>query len=277
MKKILLAVLLALSAIAADAQEVIARPHFFDNWSLSVAGGVYHPMCFDMKYLIDCSGIVGAAEVRKQVTPALGMGLETNFYCRMTRPERQDPRTVVGIMTHVNLMNLFGGYREKPRIFEIEADVMPAWGRLYRGTGHKLFPDENYFATKYGLTFNFNLGKSRAWGLTLKPAMVLDVTSKAPIPGMVTLAYKSYILKRSDVTLLAGFTYRFRNHDRLRHFHGAASVVKSGEIERLNEIVNSLHSDVEQRDQTIDSLKCKVKQLEQQIHAKDPSALQSEK
>lgn len=271
MKRLLLAVVLTLSAITADAQEAIARPHFFDNWSVTLSAGAYHPMCYSMKYLVDCSGAVGAAELRKQVTPALGLGLEANAYYRMSRPERQDPRTVIGLMTHINLMNLFGGYTGRPRLFEIETDVMPAWGRLYRGTGHKLFPDENYFATKFGLSFNFNLGKSRAWALTLKPGMVLDVTSKAPTPGYVTPDYKGYNLKRSDLLVLAGFTYRFRNHDRLRHFHEVAPVVNNDEVERLNESVNFLRSDVEQRDRLINELKQKIEQLEQQQNPQNPT------
>lgn len=264
MKKILLAVFLTLSAISAEAQEVIARPHFFDNWSITLSGGAYHPMYYDLKYLLDCSGYAGAVELRKQVTPAFGLGLEANGYYRLNRKERQDPRTVTGLAAHFNLMNLFGGYKGKPRVFEMEASVMPAWGHLYRGSGHKLFPEEDYFATKFSLDFNFNLGHSRAWALTLKPAMVCDVTSRPPTPGYITPTYKGFNLKRSDLQVFAGFTYRFRNHDHQRHFHGATPVVDTDEMDRLNEIVNYLRSDVEQRDRLINELKQKIEQLEQQ-------------
>lgn len=271
MKKIILAVFLTLSAISAEAQEIFARPHFFDNWSVSLSGGAYHPMYYDLKYLMDCSGFGGSVELRKQITPGFGIGLEGNGYYRLNRDERQDPRSVVGLMTHFNLMNLIAGYPGRPRFFEVEANVMPAWGHLYRGTSHAMFPDENYFATKFGLGFVFNLGASRAWAVTLQPAMVFDVTSKAPTPGYVTRSYKGFNLKRSDLQVFAGFTYRFRNHDRLRHFHSAVPVIDNDEIKRLNESVNFLRSDVEQRDKMIDELKRKVELLEQQLNTEGGS------
>lgn len=262
MKKLLLAVILTLSAISAEAQEAMARPHFFDNWSFSLSGGVYHPMFYDIKYLVDCSGLAGAVELRKQVTPVLGVGLEANGYARLHRTERQDPRTVIGLMSHVNVMNLLAGYKGRPRVFEVELGIMPAWGRLYRGTGHELFPDENYFATKFGMDLNFNLGRSRAWTIALKPAIVLDVTSKSPTPGFITRPYNGYDIKRSDLQVFAGFTYHFRNYDKRRHFNKVDPKDDSEEIQRLNEIVNYLRSDIEQRDKMIKELNRKIETLE---------------
>lgn len=279
MKQILLLLALLVSAISAEAQgvelpaekaeavdrSILVTPHFADNWSLSLAGGVYHPMFFDLKYLVDCSGWAGSLELRKQLTPVIGLGLEADGYYRMTRKERRDPRTVIGPMFHINLMNLFGGYKGKPRIFEIDVDLMPAWGHLYRGSQYDLFPDENYFATKYGLDFNFNLGRSGAWTLSLKPAIVCDITSRAPTPGTVTSPYDSYVLEHSDIQLFVGFAYRFRNHGGTRNFRFGTPAVERGEIERLNEIVNFLRDDVQQRDRQIRDLKLENDSLRQQL------------
>lgn len=275
MKHLIAVLVLLLSAISAEAQSakyaeaateapdrnVVVRPRFFDNWSMAFAGGLYHPNFYELKYLLDCSGYAGSVEVRKQLTPTIGLGIDATGYLAMDRSERKDPRSVVGPMLHVNLMNLFGGYRGRSRIFELEVGIMPAWGHLYRGSVYDFIPDENYFATKYSLDFNFNLGRSRAWTLSLKPALILDVTSKAPTPGNITQVYDGYRWKRSDVLLFAGFAYRFRGHNGAHNFTFARPSVNSDEVERLNEIVRYLREDVDARDREIRQLKSENKAL----------------
>ena len=258
MKRTLLLLLILVSAITADAQKLVERPRFADNWSISVAGGVYHPMFYDLKYLVQCSGYAGSVELKKQLTPVFGFGIEGNGYYRLYHKERKDPRTVIGPVVHINLMNLFGGYKGAPRVFEIDASIMPAWGHLYRGTGYAIIPDENYFTTKYGLDLNFNVGRKKAWTISLKPAMVCDVLSRRPIPGEIVYTGDGYTLRNSDIQLFAGFTYHFRNHDGSRHTPYAAPATDNDEVDRLNEIVNFLRQDVEQRD-------LKIKEMQQEI------------
>lgn len=272
MKHFFLFFTLLLSAISAEAQpnyvtvvgdteaaarvgEAIERPRFRDNWSLTVVGGVYHPLFFDLKYLLDCSGYAGNVELRKQLTPIIGIGAEVDGYYRMDRKERRDPRTLAGVAAHLNLMNLFGGYKGRARVFEMEVDLMPAWGHLYRGSQYAIFPDEDYFALKGGLSFNFNLGKNRAWTLSFKPAYVADVTSKAPDPGFVTRPYEAFKLKTCDLQLFAGFAYHFRGKGGKRNFTFATPRANESEVERLNEIVNFLRNDVEARDKQIRELR----------------------
>lgn len=266
MRKLILLLTILLSAISAEAQQYVEKPRFFDNWSIGLAGGAYHPMFYDLKYLLDCSGYAGSVELRKHVTPVLSVGVEANGYYRMDRKERKDPRTVIGTMVHVNLMNLFGGYKGRPRIFEIEAGVMPAWGHLYRGSAYTFFPDENYFAAKFGVDFNFNLGKSRAWAISLKPAAICDVTSRPPSPGGITYHYNVIDRKKTDLQVFLGFSYKFRNHGRRRHFNYAAPGADNDELQRLNESINYLRSDVDHRDAEIESLKLKINALEEELN-----------
>lgn len=280
----LLLAFFVMSAISADAQEmqketekaqlsrqIVEKPRFFDNWSFTFAGGVYHPMCFDLKYLVDCSGFAGLVELRKQVTPGFGIGLECDGYYRMNRKERQDPRTVIGPAFHFNLMNIFGGYKGRPRLFELELLAMPAWGHLYRGTNYVLFPEENYFATKFGLDLNFNLGRARQWTLSLKPAAVLDVTSKAPVPAYTTTPYAAYDVQKMDLQLFVGCTYHFRNHKARRHFNNAVLPTNDEEINRLNEVVNFLRDDVDARDRQIRELKQEIEALKQPKIEENPT------
>lgn len=277
MKHFSFLIFLLMSVISAEAQgvdagstqknnrvstrDLVERPRFFDNWSISLAGGIYHPMIFDLKYLADCSGWAGDVELRKQLTPVVGIGIEADGYYRMNRKERQDPRTLVGLMFHANLMNLFGGYRGRPRLFEMELGVMPAWGHLYRGSTQEVFPDEDYFSTKYMLDFRFNLGHTRAWTLNLQPAMVCDVTSYAPVPGRITRYREGYTLDKSDLQLFLGVSYHFRSHDGGRHFRYAEPQVDQDEITRLNEIVRFLRRDVEERDQQLRDLRREIDEL----------------
>lgn len=265
MKRLIILLTITLVAIAGYAQKVVEKPRFFDNWSITLTGGAYHPMCYDLKYLMDTSGYDGTAELRKQVTPALGIGLEADGYYRLTRSERRDPRTLVGLNVHLNLNRLFGRYDGRPRRFEVEACVMPAWGHLYRGSDYDLFPDENYFATRYGLDFNLNLGRSRAWALTLRPAWVFDVRSIPPTLGNPVAHYDGYVIKKSDLQFNVGFTYRFRNHGRRRHFNAATPATNTDELDRLNEVVNYLRQDVDQRDAQIRNLQQRIDSLQTEL------------
>lgn len=268
MRKLLLLLAIFISAISAEAQDYIEKPRFIDNWSVGFAGGIYHPMFYDLKYLVDCSGLAGAVELRKHINPVVSFGLEADGYYRMNREERKDPRTVIGSMVHVNLMNLFAGYKGRPRLFELEAGVMPAWGHLYRGTNSTYFPDENYLAAKFALDCNFNLGKTRAWALSLKPAVICDLTSLPP-SGRVIYHYKVFDLKKTDILLFVGCSYKFRNSGRGRHFKYVTPGADDDEVQRLNESVNYLRSDVEHRDAEIEALKLKINALEDELNKRN--------
>ena len=80
MKRFLTALLLFISAIMAySGNQPLQRARFTDNCSVGLSLGGYHPMCFPMQYLADCSGWMGIAEVRKQLMPALAMGVEADI------------------------------------------------------------------------------------------------------------------------------------------------------------------------------------------------------
>lgn len=254
-----------LGVLAGRAQQSVDRPRFFDNWSLALTAGGYYPMCFDLKYLADCYGYDGAIELRKQLTPVVGVGLEADGYYRTNRQERKDPRSLVGLNVHVNLNRLFGRYLGAPRRFEVEAAFMPAWGHLYRGSKYSLFPDENYFTTKYSLDCNINLGRDRAWALTLRPAWVFDLRSVPPSLGAPIIHYNVYTKQKSDLQFNVGFVYRFRNHDGRRHFNAVKPVANSEEVDRLNEIVSFLRQDVDQRDARINTLQQRIDSLQNEL------------
>ena len=243
MKRFLTAVLLFISAIMAySGNQPLQRARFTDNWSVGLSVGGYHPMLFPMKYIADCSGWMGIVEVRKQMMPAFSMGVEADLYMRMDRDERKDPRTVIGPAFYLNSSRLIQGYAGSPRFFEVEAMVMPAWGHLYRGTNSEYFPDENYFATKFGADFRFTIGRDKEWTFSLRPAMVYDLS--VPHGNQ----YESFDINHADLQLTVGATYHIKGKRQPRHLTFAKPVVDMEEINRLNDIVNYLRSDVAKRD-----------------------------
>lgn len=250
MKRFLTALLLFISAIMAySGNQPLQRARFTDNWSVGLSLGGYHPMCFPMKYLADCSGWMGIAEVRKQLMPAFAMGVEADIYMRMDREERKDPRTVIGPACYLNISRLIQGYTGMPRFFEVEAMIMPAWGHLYRGTDSEYFPDENFFATKFGADFRFTIGRDREWTFSVRPAMVYDLS--VPHGNQ----YESFDINHADLQLTVGATYHIKGKRQQRHLTFAKPVVDMEEINRLNDIVNYLRSDVAQRDAELDKAK----------------------
>lgn len=247
MKRTLSIFLFLLCALSAYSEELpLQRSRFTDNWSITLSAGAYHPMLYPMKYLADCSGWMGSIELRKQLMPALALGVEADGYMRLHREERKDPRTVIGPAMYLNITRLIKGYGGHPDFFEVEVMLMPAWGHLYRGTNSYFFPDENYFAVKFGADFRFALGRDDAWTLGIRPAMVYDLS--VPHGNQ----YESFDINHADLQLTVGATYHFRGlKKRPRHLAFARPQVDTEEINRLNDIVNYLRSDVRLRDEAI--------------------------
>lgn len=155
MKKIVLMAAIAATAIAANAQNAIQAPRFSDNWSLGLDGGVTTPMNHHA-FFGDMRAIVGL-HLDKQITPAFAIGAEGAFGINTSRwygPQSSTAfdNSYVGVYGAVNLFNLFGGYQCAGRPFDIEAVAGAGWGHYFETR----VEDENFFATKVGLNFNFN-------------------------------------------------------------------------------------------------------------------------
>ena len=71
MKKVLLTTAIAVTSLAANAQDAVSDGKFFDNWSLGIQAGMYEPtvgqnMLKDMRPGINI-------ELAKQISPAFGL------------------------------------------------------------------------------------------------------------------------------------------------------------------------------------------------------------
>ena len=276
MKKFLLLAAVAMgimSANAQDAQYTLAGSKFADNWSIGLKGGAVTPLKFN-DVLGDARGIAGA-EIRKQITPIFGLGIEGEAMFN-TAPDYNSyavDHSYVGVTGTANLMNLFAGYKGSPRVFEIETVLSAGWLHAYisewfPAAGDAYGWDKNAFATKAGLNLNFNLGKAKAWTLSIKPAVVWDMD------GLYTYTWQAqYNVNRAVFELQGGVTYHFKNSNGTHHFN-YARLYDQAEVDDLNAKINALRGDLENckaaNDACIDNtnaLNAKIAQLEIELAA----------
>jgi len=255
MKRTILAGVIALGALSAAAQ-AIEQPKFFDNWSAGLDGGVTTPMNHHA-FFGDMRGIVGL-HIDKQITPVFGLGVEgafgvnTSSWHGYTRSTTAFDNSYVGVYGTVDLFNLFGGYKCTPRFFTIEAVAGAGWGHLFinREAGR----DENYFGTKVGLNFNFNV--SKVVTLALKPTINWNMNG-----AEVAQTETAYNINAATFNLMAGVTF---------HFGGGFECVRpynQAEIDALNGQINALRGSLEASQAENAALATRAGSLENELNA----------
>lgn len=246
MKKIILLTAIALGVVGASAQTTVSGSKFTDNWSFTLKGGAVlsSKMVKDNGFWDDARGVVGA-ELRKQITPVFGLGVEGEWSINTSswtglRSGNVFDHQYVGVFGAVNLMNAFAGYTGAPRVFELELVAGTGWLHAYYP--HTTCDDGNSWATKVGMNFNFNLGESKAWTLSLKPAYMWNMNAN---PTANVLGYAArYDSNYGFLELEAGITYHFGNSNGTHHF----TVVRpydQAEIDALNAQINALRGELD--------------------------------
>lgn len=208
----------ALTITSVSAQTAIETSKCCDNWSLGLKGGAVTPM-HHAAFFGDMRGVVGI-ELQKNITPVWGMGIEgqwsvnTSGWSRFPHSATVFDHQLLGTYTTFNLMNAFGGYTATPRVFEINLEAGVGWLHAFQ-TDHKNFMETNGAAslnswyTKFGPDFNFNLGKNRAWTISIKPAFVYNMN----FPGST-----GYNINHGYFEIMAGVTYHFKNSNGTHSF-----------------------------------------------------------
>lgn len=263
MKKFVSVFALVLVAMSASAENLYEESKFFDNWYIGVEEGVSTPAVGHAfwKDARDAFGVV----VGKQLTPVFGLELEysgvINTACSGDKATWASlpnggfaiDYTLLTMNGTVNLMNLFGGYKGSPRLFEIQALAGSGWA-------HSFIPgddnDANDLAFKFGANFNFNLGQKRAWTIAIKPAIVYDFVNKE-------LAMKA---RAAQVQLLAGVTYHFKNSNGTHSF-AFGRAYDQAEIDMLNSTINSLRGKNAEDAATIAAKNQRIADLEAALKA----------
>lgn len=268
MKKAILLAAMALSVAGASAQTTVAGSKFTDNWSFTLKGGAVmsSKSVADNGFWDNARCIVGA-ELRKQITPVFGLGVEGEWTINTSswagyRSGNWFDHQYVGVFGAFNLMNAFAGYTGAPRLFELE--VVGGTGWLHAYYPHTSGTDGNSWATKVGMNFNFNLGESKAWTLAFKPAYLWNMNGN-PRPNI--LGYEArYDSNFGYLELEAGITYHFGNSNGTHHFTVVRPYDQS-EIDALNAQINALRGELEASGANNAALLAQIADLQAQLDA----------
>ena len=288
MKKIILTLALLMGVFAAQAQS-LEQNKFFDNWSVTLKGGAIMPFQ-GYAFWPSARGIFGM-EIRKQLTPVFGLGVEGEATINTTSWEKEPnfwgpkspniiDHTMAGMFGTLNLSNLFGGYKGKPRAFELEGVFGAGWLHAFHRAGESADVygnDYDSWYTKAGANLNFNFGESRAWTFSLKPAVVWDMN------GGIMAAYRNKANARtiegphSDlskmnanhaaVELEAGITYHFKGSNGERYITFCPYKYSQDDIDALNGQINGLRNQLNGLQGDLDAANARNAQLQRDLDA----------
>lgn len=231
MKKTIIAAaaIAALGAMSATAQ-VVEQPKFSDNWSIGIDGGVTTPMKQN-PFFGSMRGQVGV-HFGKQLTPVFGLGVEglaavnTSSWKGRVHSTTAFDNSYVGLYGTADLFNLFGGYQCKVRPFNIEAVLGAGWGHDYFHDNIDGVEDFNYFVTKAGLNFNFNVNDN--FTIAIKPYVAWNMG------GNYNNGNVAYNINHATFNLMAGVNYRFGD------YFPCVRPYDQAEVDALNGQINEL-------------------------------------
>lgn len=239
MKKALSLIVLAATALTAGAQRTVQGSAFFDNWSVGVLGGATMPVK-NSDFPQDVRATYGV-EIFKQITPVISLGVQGLAGNNTTVSRNVIDETMVYAMGKVNFSNLFGGYRGKPRPFEVEGLLGVGWAHEFYNSS--LGNDVEKMVSKFGLGFNYTFDKNSAWTVNLRPTLMFFNTGDEMHP--------TFKLSRARAELTAGLTYHFRNQNNGKHHMTLVRAYDQAEVDGLNAKVNDLRGKLAEAEGTL--------------------------
>lgn len=235
MKKTLLTAFAAAAvAMGAQAQSAITPAPLSSNWSIGFDGGVTTPMK-NNAFFGSMRGAAGL-HIEKQITPTFGVGAEGSWGINTSswKGYRHSSTTFdsqyVGAYGTVNLMNLFGGYPCEFRPFDIQAVAGAGWGHLYRNSGAG--SDWNYFATKVGLNFNFNVSPTVT--VSVKPSITWNMSDAG-----VKQTSAAYNINKADFNLMGSVSVRLGGNG-----FECVTPYDAAQVNALNDQINTLRAEL---------------------------------
>ena len=289
MKKIILTLALLMGVCAAQAQS-LEQNKFFDNISVTLKGGAIMPFQ-GYAFWPSARGIFGM-EIKKQLTPVFGLGVEGEATINTTSWEKEPnfwgpkspniiDHTLAGLFGTVNLSNLFAGYAGKPRVFELEGVIGAGWLHAFHRNESANFygNDYNSWYTKAGANLNFNFGENRAFTFSLKPAVVWDMNGDVMIPyrdntnaharwnGEPRNGKSQMNADHAAVELEAGLTYHFKGSNGERYITFCPYKYSQNDIDALNNDINGLRNQLNGLKGDLDAANARNAQLQRDLDA----------
>lgn len=262
MKKYVLLAAATAVVLSASAQAVEEQP-FFNNWSIGVNGGVTTPMSHN-PFFKSMRPVVGLT-LDKQITPTFAVGVESlfgintsNWKGRIHSSTAFD-NSYVGVYGRVDLFNLFGGYNCGTRPFTIQAKAGAGWGHdyIHNVIGDVEIGDWNYFATKVGLEFDFNVSDNLTVGI--EPSVLWNMTGGDTYGTDWEQTSAGYSINNATFNITAGIRYRFGDgFECVRPYN-------QSEVDALNNQVNDLRAALASSDANVGALQAKTAGLEAQL------------
>ena len=253
MKKIILLVAFVAGAFTANAQTVIEGTKLMDNWSVGIKAGAITPLTHSA-FFKNARPAFGVG-FGKQMTPIFGMEFQGMGYVNTSPSKTAIDMSDVSLLGK-NLMNVFSSYTGTPRLFEIEAVAGMGWLHYYAaGDG-----DENSWSTRFGMNMNFNLGESKAWTLSIRPAVVYDMQ------GDYYESRSRFNANNAAFELTAGLTYHFMGSNGKRYISDVR-VYNQSQIDDLNAEINVLRGQVNNRDAELSNAAQRVNGLQTELEA----------
>ena len=235
-------------------------------------------------------------EVTKAWSPIYATGIMANTAVNTTPSHTVFDEWNIVLTNKVNFSNLFCGYNGKPRFFEVEGVVGIGLGSHilndYAGLGREVvgrvnprivvdapneilnndYDNDHFFMSRLGLNFNFNLGESKAWTISLKPAIVYNL-DKETYYGKKNgggYAYKyegaGFDINYAKAELMAGVTYHFKNNNGEHYFTNVKAGYSQAEIDALNARINALKAQLDAKDADIARLNREIADLQKKLN-----------
>ena len=267
MKKIFSFIIALVMMVTLASAQTVEKSKWYENTSVTLLGGgvttgqftdVPTPFFWDGTKAV-FSGVkpMMGLEVTKYFTPVVGASIEGLGFIGTTTSDTFFDESVVLGNAKLNVSNLFG-YKGQPRRVEVVAVAGLGWGHDYvngnaqtwssmpaegkylvfgnnpynSNTLH--FTDKNYVVYNAGAELNVNLGKERAWQISVHPGVLwFNKYTAGNFQSLPTWKHDA----RANVQL--GITYKFGKAGRHNFVLCPYSVTKA-DYDALNSKYNEL-------------------------------------
>ena len=225
MKKMFIFALGLMTMLGASAQTSLQTTKPFDNVYVGLNGGVATEKGLDK---VSPDSPVLSLRVGKQFYPVYSAEIEGLGLFSTNKSDNIVKTSYLGLNGLVNLNNLFCGYNNKPRTFEVSAVAGTGW--IHNYTPHQSDKYNNYLGAKAGLDIAFNLGQSKKHTINVRPEIFWNLSE----PGN---RYSQLAFNRvgSQYLLTVGYTYHFKTSNGTHYFKEYNIETYESTIARLRE------------------------------------------